>query len=239
MFGLFSANLSGKKNRVITKNVHYAPDQDTFYEFFLIMETLIFRRDIFYIANKNSPYLYVTGPRSVGKTTIAQYISKQLEIDFFDMDVILDEYLKYKGGICTAIDSQNWDAIENAIQQALEMLLNLPHPYVISVGAGIFKYSISNLALERAIFLGLLPDKNKQSSIQKLFEREKKRDHFINLQKMGDDAYQKVIKKTQDDLEYGINITESIVDILCFTGEKTSSQIFEDCILDKRKDKIP
>lgn len=132
----------------------------------------------------------ITGPRSVGKTTVSKRVAGKLKLRYYSSDEIGEKHLKKYGGLDNAIKS---GVIGKFIKDSAYGLIRKVYKkdnFVFDLSGGAFssrKYAKASEKVRRttknSIVIGLLPSKNIAKSITFLFEREKNRRHFKNIDK--------------------------------------------------------
>jgi shikimate kinase len=179
----------------------------------------------------------ITGPRSIGKTTISKEVAKKLNLKYISSDEIGEKALKKQGGLDKAIKS---GYIKNFIEKKgyvlIKSVYNKKKNYVFDLSGGSFTYQktpnacleVRKLAKEKSIVVGLLPSKNKIYSILFLFNRERKRTHFKDMNKLT--LFRKIIKNY---LNFP-RIFYEWTDIIVYTQNKTPEEISDE-IIDKIK----
>lgn len=185
----------------------------------------------FRIGVKESLHLYILGPRSAGKSTLSEYISKKLGVKCYDMDSELEKKLRVDGGggLSDAIRSKAWQKISMALQESLCDLLALDFSYVASIPTGIFAYEQSALLLERVVILGILPGKNEEEALELLIERERERIHFRERVKENSQDEQGVVREYRRGLSKAITLTQTQSDACYFYGNETPGAIVRKC----------
>jgi len=131
----------------------------------------------------------ITGPRSIGKTTIGKMLAKEMKIKYISSDEIGEKVTRKIGGLDKAIKS---GAIRQIIKTKgytlLENIYKKEKNYVFDLSGGSFVYTkfpeatfkLRKIAKEKSIVIGLLPSRCKIYSIFLLYNRELKREHFKN-----------------------------------------------------------
>lgn len=192
-----------------------------------------FENGIFHISAKESLHLYILGPRSAGKSTLSEHISKKLGIKRYDMDSELEKKLRVDGGggLSNAIKSKAWQKISMALQESLYELIDLDFPYVASIPTGIFAYEQSALLLESVVILGILPGKTEEEALALLIERERERIHFRERVKENsqDELLQEVVREYRRGLSKAITLTQTQSDACYFYGNETPGAIVRKC----------
>jgi len=178
----------------------------------------------------------ITGPRSVGKSTISNLVAKKLKLNLVSSDQLGEDALKELGGLDSAIKS---GAIGKFIEDSAYGLIRKEYMndnFVFDLSGGSIsstKHSsasekVREIAKAKSIIFGLLPFKEENSSIDLLFNREKERVHFKEMNK--EDLFEKVKK---DFLKFPL-IFEGFCDFTIYTENKTPKEIAGD-ILKKLK----
>lgn len=143
----------------------------------------------------------LTGPRSIGKSTLGKVLAQQLKLRYVSSDEIGEQATKKQGGLDKAIKS---GAIAQMIQTKGYSIIKRAYKkdnFVFDLSGGAFtsqrfakaSKKVRKIAQERSFVIGLLPCKNKSEAIAFLFQREKKRLHFKGMNK------QELYLKTEKD----------------------------------------
>lgn len=166
-------------------------------------------------------------PRSVGKSTIGKLLSKKLK--YTEGDKLMHKKLKKHGGLDKVIKSRKSNLIaKNAIpliKKALKnksLILDLAGGAISSRKHKKISKQIINLIKKESILIGLLPSKNNRESIKLLFNREKKRKHFLKINKK---ELQKEVKKDYLKLKPKI---KKYSNIIVYTKNKKPIQIINE-----------
>ncbi|MAG38285.1 hypothetical protein CMI45_02780 [Candidatus Pacearchaeota archaeon] len=133
----------------------------------------------------------ITGPRSVGKTTVSKLVARKLKLRYVSSDELGEKALKKQGGLDKAIKS---GAIMEFVRKKGYSLITKEYKrnnfvYDLSIGSVTSEdfpkasKEVRDTANERGIVIGLLPSKNSKDSIRLLFNRELRRKHFKNVDK--------------------------------------------------------
>jgi shikimate kinase len=131
----------------------------------------------------------ITGPRSVGKSTISKLLAKKLKLKYISSDEIGEKHTQKYGGLDKAIKSGK---IKEMIEKEGYSLIKKVYEkdnFVFDLSGGSIsskKYEtaskeIKEIVKKNPIIIGLLPEKNTKESIKFLFEREKEREHFKKM----------------------------------------------------------
>jgi len=140
----------------------------------------------------------ITGPRSVGKSTISKLVAKILNLEYTSLDEIAEDALKEHGGLSKAIKSGRMKGfIENSAYSLIERQYDKDN-FVFDLSGGSLtspsfteaRKKVRKIAKEKSVVVGMLPSKRIQESIDYLFEREKERVHFKDMNQK--ELYQKV-----------------------------------------------
>lgn len=132
----------------------------------------------------------LTGPRSVGKSTIGKILAKKLNLKYISADDLMENAMKPYGGLDKAMKCGNIDKIMNrAIPQVKSVMSKDNFIYDLAGGAissrkhKKYVKPIIKLIKKESIIIGLLPSKNDAEAIKLLFNREKIRKHFLGMDK--------------------------------------------------------
>lgn len=128
----------------------------------------------------------ITGPRSVGKTTISKIVAKKLNLDYISSDEMGEKALKKFGGLDRTIKS---GLIKEFIKKRGYVLILDQYKkdnFVFDLSVGSFTSTefkrasreVRSAAKKNSLIITLLPSKNERESIKILYDREIKRDHF-------------------------------------------------------------
>ena len=143
----------------------------------------------------------ITGPRSVGKTTISKIVAKKLKLKRYSSDEMGEEHLKERGGLDKAIKSgvvgefikNNTYNLIREVYKKDNFVFDLSGGAVSSRKFAGASEKVRKTAKENSIVVGLLPSKKIDESVKILFEREKNREHFKK------EDMKKLLKKTEED----------------------------------------
>ncbi len=135
----------------------------------------------------------ITGPRSVGKTTISKIVAKKLNLKYISSDEIGHKALKKQGGLDKAIKSGIIKKfIEKRGYDLITRIYKKEKNYIFDLSGGSFTYKdfpraseeVRQFAKKNSVVIGLLPSRCFILSIFTLFSREKKRAHFKDFNKL-------------------------------------------------------
>ncbi len=131
--------------------------------------------------------IVITGPRSVGKTTISKILAKKLNLKYISTDEIGEKYTQEYEGLDKAIKSgkinefireKGFTLIISTFESNKDFVLDLLGGSITSRKFKEQSRKLRNKIKRDAIIVGLLPSKNSKESIEFLFNREKNRKHF-------------------------------------------------------------
>ena len=122
----------------------------------------------------------LTGPRSVGKTTISKLLAKRLNLKYISSDELGEKITKKHGGLDKATKS---GIIKEIIKKkGYTLILNeyKKKNFVLDLSIGAFTSAdfkkasreLRSVAKNKSFVIGLLPYKSSKKSIQLLYERE-------------------------------------------------------------------
>jgi shikimate kinase len=174
----------------------------------------------------------ITGPRSVGKSTISKIVAKKLKLKYYSSDNIGEKAFEKKGGLNKAMKS---GLINNSIKKyGYYLITNVfkKDNFVFELSGGSItstKYSeaskkVRETAKKNSIVVGLLPSKNIKESINFLFEREKNRKHFSKTNK------NELLDKVKKDYKKFPLILKDICNFIVYTKDKTANEIADEII---------
>jgi len=118
----------------------------------------------------------ITGPRSVGKSTISKLVAKKLKLKYISSDEIGERAMKKEGGLNKAIKS---GAIEKFIEDSAYSLIRKEYRknnFVFDLSGGSISSrkfpeaskKVRKIAKLKSTIIGLLPYKDKEKSIKLL-----------------------------------------------------------------------
>jgi len=179
----------------------------------------------------------ITGPRSIGKTTVSKVLAKKLNLKYYSSDEIGEKNLKKEGGLDKAIKS---GSIGKFIKESSYSLIREVYEkdnFVFDLSGGAFgsrKYAeaserVRKTSKENSIIIGLLPSKNENESVKFLFEREKVREHFKNI------GVKELLAKTKEDYSKFPQLFKEFCDVIVYIKDKTVDEIVNE-IIGKIKD---
>ena len=174
----------------------------------------------------------ITGPRSVGKSTISKVLAKKLKLAYISSDEIGEKALKKEGGLDKAIKS---GVIHNFIEKGAYNLIREVYQsknFVFDLAGGAVSSTkhpeasekVRTVAKSNSVVIGLLPCEDEEESIEFLFEREKNRAHFKDNDKiqLREDVERKY-RKLKD-------ILRDIADKILYVKNKEVNEVVEEII---------
>jgi shikimate kinase len=171
--------------------------------------------------------LVITGPRSVGKSTISKIVAQKLDVQYISSDELGEKKLKKYGGLDKAIKSGKIS--EMIKEKGYDIILkNLKKDnFVFDLSGGSISSrrfpeaskEIREAVKNSAIVIGLLPFKNKKKSVKLLVEREGKREHFKRLDK------EELVKQTEKDFYKFPPLFKKFCDYIVYTENKSPEEI--------------
>jgi len=129
----------------------------------------------------------ITGPRSIGKSTVSKIVAKKLKLKYLSSDEIGEKALKKHGGLDKAIKlgeigkfikSSAYGLIRSAYKQRKSIVFDLSGGSITSRKFKHASKQVRETAMQNSIIVGLLPSKNINCSVNFLFKRERERKHF-------------------------------------------------------------
>jgi len=135
----------------------------------------------------------ITGPRSVGKTTISKLVAKRMKLEYVSSDELGEKEFKKYGGLDKVIKSGKIKKIINSGGYSLILdVYKKNKNFVFDLAGGAFtsrsmgkaSEEIRKIVKKKSKIIGLLPCKNNFLAILILFKREIKRPHFKRSSKI-------------------------------------------------------
>lgn len=169
----------------------------------------------------------ITGPRSVGKSTIAKILAKKLKLKYVSSDEIGEKALKKHGGLDKAIKSGIIGKFIKSSAYGLIRKQYLKNNFVFDLSGGSVSSTkfpeasakVRKIAKEKSFIIGLLPSKNIKESINFLFEREKERAHFKEMDKKD------LLEKTKKSCKKFPPIFKDLCDLVIYVKGKSADKI--------------
>lgn len=170
----------------------------------------------------------ITGPRSVGKTSISKIVAEKLGLKYISSDEIGEEVFAKHGGLTEAIKSGI--VIESIKNGGYTMILDIydkKDNFVFDLSGGSFAskkmpeqtIKVRTKAKEKSIVIGLLPYKDKEKSIKLLFEREKERKHFKEM------SEKELFEQTNKSYDNFPDTFKEFCNVVIYTEDKSSENI--------------
>lgn len=126
----------------------------------------------------------ITGPRSVGKSTVGKILAKKLEVEYISSDDEMDVLLKEYGGIDGATKAGMMNLIIDVARDLVRKILE-QNNILLDLAGGALKRKYYNELIEHmkqeTIMIGLIPSLDDKKATQLLYQRERQRSHFDNL----------------------------------------------------------
>ena len=174
----------------------------------------------------------ITGPRSVGKTTISKLVAKKLKLQYYSSDEIGEKHLKKYGGLDKAIksgiiakfiDKSAYGLIRNVYKKE-NFVFDLSGGSISSTKHAEASKKVREVAIQKSIVIGLLPSKKQNESIKYIFEREQNRLHFKDLNK------DELLTKTKKDYKKFPPIFQEFCNFIIYTKDKTPKEISDEIV---------
>jgi shikimate kinase len=176
----------------------------------------------------------ITGPRSVGKSTISKLVAKKLKLKYISSDEIGEKALKGQGGLDGTIKSGkiNGFIISRGAYSLIKEVYSTKNNFVFDLSGGSISTKkfgdaskeVREIAKNNSYVIGLLPSKNLFGSIFMLFQRELKREHFKSMNKLL--LFRKVVRNY---LRFPF-IFKNWADGIVYTKTKSPEQISNEII---------
>ncbi len=174
----------------------------------------------------------ITGPRSVGKTTISKAVAKKLGLEYYSSDEMGDKNLKEYGGLDKAIKSgaigkfieENAYGLIREVYEKDNFVFDLSGGAVSSRKFAEASEKVRKTAKENSIIIGLLPSKRVNESVKFLFKREKKREHFNNTNE------KELFTKTKEDYKKFPPLFRELCDFIVYVKGKNVDEAADEII---------
>jgi hypothetical protein len=169
----------------------------------------------------------ITGPRSVGKSSVSKQLSWELGLIYVSSDELMEEALSYYGGLDGAIRNGRLDLVARVGARVVHKTLERDGVIFDLAGGsltnqpGFSPYRLPHDQLRRddVISVGLQPFTTVRESVELLFERERGRDHFEGV------ADDELREKVRVDYENVVSTLDGVVDILLCTEDDSVSAV--------------
>ena len=174
----------------------------------------------------------ITGPRSVGKSTISKIVARKIRLKYVSSDKIGDKALKKIGGLNKAIKSGLIkEIVKNKGYNLIIKEYNKDN-FVFDLSGGSFAYTdfpkatkeVRDIAKQKSIVIGLLPFKDESKSVKLLFEREKQRKHLSEVDPKG------LFERTKRRYKNFPLIFKNFCDNIIYTENKNPESIAEEIV---------
>ncbi|MEA3329526.1 MAG: shikimate kinase [Nanoarchaeota archaeon] len=178
----------------------------------------------------------ITGPRSVGKTTISKIVAKKMNLKYISSDEIGNKKAKKQGGLDKVIKSGE---IKKILRKKGYTLLQKSYKkndnFVFDLSGGSVAYrdfpeasrALRKDVKESSIVIGLLPYKNNKKCIELLFSRELKRAHFKKIS----DADKKILyEKTKKRYPWFPKLFKTFCNHIIYTENKTPKEVAKEIL---------
>lgn len=135
----------------------------------------------------------ITGPRSVGKSTISKLVAMKLKKKYISSDELGENALKKYGGLDMVIKSGKIKSFVKKGGYSIVLgVYEKEKNFVFDLSGGAFtsesmmaaSKKVRTTAKKKSVVFGLLPSRNVLISVFILFDRERKRPHFKNSNKI-------------------------------------------------------
>lgn len=132
----------------------------------------------------------IVGSRSVGKSTISKMLSEKLKYRYVESDDLMHKEMKEYGGLDKAIKNGKTELIMKKGPEVVEKALKKDKIVFDLAGGAISSRKGTEMGVcqkvikaisKESIVVGLLPFENDEESIRLLCQRERKREHFRDM----------------------------------------------------------
>jgi hypothetical protein len=162
----------------------------------------------------------VTGPRSVGKSSVSKALSRRLAFTYVSSDVLMDGLLDEYGGLDGAIQDCRQGLIQRVGLHVVKDVLSRHNVVFDLAGGSLNSYGGQSKADDVKDLLdsqdvrvvALLPFEDSERSVEHLLRRERDRDHFEGW------ADDKLRAKVSSDYTALENVLPEVADDVVYTG---------------------
>jgi shikimate kinase len=175
----------------------------------------------------------ITGPRSVGKSTISKIVAEKLNLKYISSDAIGEEALKDYGGLDKAtktgiikefIKKGGYNLIREVYQKEDNFVFDLSGGSISSRHFPEASKEVRAIANEKSIVFGLLPSKDINKSIKFLFDREKERVHFKSMDSS------ELLKKVDNHFRKFPLVLKEFCNYIIYTENKDPEKVADEMI---------
>lgn len=165
--------------------------------------------------------LVITGPRSVGKSTVTPLVAQSLHLTYLESDQLMNEELADVGGLNAGIRTLSKEEIIKRGAVLIQHVFATQDNFVLDYPGGGY-VARKDILPNDAIIIVLLPFSDQQQAIDFLYARERKRPHFDDYS--DEDLYAKVQRNYISFL--GVLTTEKI----CYVENNSVFEILQNIL---------
>ena len=175
----------------------------------------------------------ITGPRSVGKSTVTKIVAKRLKLKYISSDKIGEKALTKHGGLDKAIKSgivkeilkeKGYTLINDIYRKKKNYVFDLSGGSISSTSLKEASEEVRDYANKNSIVIGLLPSEDERESIKFLLEKEKERAHFKHLK------HEEVLDMVKKHYSKFLPLFKTFCDYVVYTKDKTPETIADEII---------
>jgi shikimate kinase len=176
--------------------------------------------------------IVITGPRSVGKSTVSKIVADLIKHEYVSSDELGNKAFEKQGGLDGVtksgelkkiIMSGGYTIILDALKKD-NFIFDLSGGSVSSRSMAEASAAVRKAAKESSIIFGILPSKDFEKSIKILSEREAKREHFKHLTK------EEINAQTRKDFDKFPPLFEAFCDYIIYAEDKTPEEIAKEIV---------
>lgn len=176
--------------------------------------------------------IIITGPRSVGKSTVARILAKKTGLQYISSDELGEEAMKEIGGLDKAIKSGKIHEFIEKKGYSIILSVFEKDNFVFDLSGGSISSrshveaseEIRDAAKKSSFVIGLLPSPNSEKSARFLYEREKERKHFKGTGK------DELLENTKKDFSKYPELFDKFCDAVIYVEGKTPDEIVQEII---------
>jgi shikimate kinase len=173
--------------------------------------------------------IVVTGPRSVGKSTVSRLLAESLQLVCVSSDELLDQRLSAFGGLEAAMKNGPAQPIVDEGIALVRDTMARPDSLVFDLAGGAIGDPVTRApvlsSLEGALVIGLIPSEDDTESIDFLLKRERERAHFQGVDE------QALRAKVEHDYQRLQEPLSRCAHRILMTGSKSAHEIAEEIVV--------
>ncbi|MBT4503951.1 MAG: hypothetical protein HOC74_39830 [Gemmatimonadetes bacterium] len=185
----------------------------------------------------------ITGPRSVGKSTVAEILGIKLKLKYIDGDAEIDKALKDLGGLYQMMsDGRVNEILERFIPLLSEFFEQDDFIFDLAGGAMTpgrdatkenYAKKIRGMIKDSRVIL-LLPSMHEDTAIKTLQERETQREHYLRMQNSGLITARQVKLNARKHYVKNLPVWKDIADEVIYSDNRSPEAIADEMVASVR-----